>query len=157
MIFLLLAALDWKRIAEFEPEELLLSVGDRTDVLELRHLCLCRDEHQRDDDHPKAGVSASVVLGIARGGHPSTIVTEMILDSGQRHIESVAGGLLVGSAGRELAANLSGVPRLTDEEDPLLEDRCCEWWRDRMEVYDTHVIRLERVAEVGTHPRNTSS
>ena len=70
----------------------------------------------------------------------------MVLDSGQRRIESVTEGLLVGPAGRELAANLSGVPRLTDEEDSVLEDRCCEWWRDRMEVYDNprHPSRARR-------------
>jgi hypothetical protein len=39
MIFLLLAALDRKTIAEFEPEELLLSVGDRTDWN--RGICVC--------------------------------------------------------------------------------------------------------------------
>ena len=75
MIFLLLAALDWKRMAEFEPEELLLPVGDRTDVLELRHLCLRRDEHQRDDDHPKAGYQhpSSSISPVAGTPAPSSL------------------------------------------------------------------------------------
>ena len=75
----------------------------------------------------------------------------MIINSGQRRIESVARRLLVGPAGRELAANLSGVLRFTDKEDPVLEYCRCECWRDRVEIHEIHVIRFERVTEVGTH------
>ena len=77
----------------------------------------------------------------------------MVVDSGQGRIESVARRLLVGLAWRELAATLGGVLRFTDKEDPVLEDCRCEWWRNRVEIHEIHVIRFERVTEVGTQPQ----